>query len=182
MKTRISIFLTLIGFLFACTTSKQPICSSNTDCQGLGEGYYCQVRTLNCHTIAQGSCQRISKLIKNSKVSYNKKHLTLSNQGMNWFSANNWCKAQGMELVQLSDFNISEPKNICYFSSQKDKNNYCDLPKEAEKQLRGIFGNEYYYWTQNSNDSCTAFGMCFINNYVRPLNKDATLRHAVCIN
>lgn len=173
----------LVFILVGCTDissgSKKVGCLSNADCQ---TGYFCQVEAADCHTITNGTCQKISSLIKIEKVPYNKKHLTFSNQGMNWFSANNWCMAQRMNLVQLSDFDVSAPKDMCYYSSQTDKNNYCDLTPRTEQQLRDIFGNQYYYWTGSSQDSCHAFGMCFINNYIRPLNKDSTLRHAVCIN
>ncbi len=156
-------------------------CLSNSDCAPYGNNLFCQVEATDCHTIKAGTCQKVSPFIKQEKVSYDQKYLTLSNQGMNWFSANNWCAAQNMRLVQLSDFHVSPPKDTCYYSSQENKENYCDLTKETEAQLRGIFGSQYYYWTASLKDSCYAFGMCFINNYVRPLNKDATLRHAVCI-
>lgn len=177
------IFITLLIFVLAgCTSLREKNCLSNTDCQIFGKDYYCQVNATDYRTITSGTCQKVSELIKENKVSYHKRYLTLSNKGMNWFSANNWCEAQGMKLVQLSDFNISQPKEICYFPSQKEQNNYCDLNTETKNQLRDIFGNKYYYWTQNSDDPHTAFGMCFINNYVRPLNKEVPLRHAVCIN
>lgn len=174
-------FLAVLFFsmLTGCVSLHQTACLSNADCE---EGSFCQVEAIDCHTMTQGTCQKISALVKADKVPYNKKYLTLSNQGMNWFSANNWCAAQGMKLVQLSDFNVSIPKETCYFSSQKGKDNYCDLTLVKEKQLREIFGSQYYYWTQSSDDTCSAFGMCFINNYVRRLNKDVPLRHAVCIN
>ena len=179
MKACVIFCLAVSGVLLGCSILKHPACLNNSDCE---TGYYCRVEASDCHTITTGMCEKISALIKADKVSYHKKLLTLSNQGMNWFSAKNWCAAQGMKLVKLSDFNVSMPKDTCYFSSQKGKDNYCDLTPTMEKELRDIFGSEYYYWTQNSDDNCSAFGMCFINNYVRRLNRDATLRHAVCIN
>ena len=78
-----------------------------------------------------------------------------SSQSMTWWAADNWCKAQGMRLVSLSDLNLS--KRSCSGSSCKDASGN-DMTTAKWQVLKDAFGQRYF-WTVDSYNSCSAFGV-----------------------
>ena len=76
-----------------------------------------------------------------------------SSQSMTWWAADNWCKAQGMRLVSLSDLNLS--KRSCSGSSCKDASGN-NMTTAKWQVLTDAFGASLF-WTADSHNSCNAF-------------------------
>ena len=102
-------------------------CTSNADCGGTGSGYYCLITysadanlnssldgTLNttetvCYRNLKGTCAVVSGQTRQTASKWS----TLIKAGfpstliqgpkLNWWSANNWCLAQGKHLLDISE-------------------------------------------------------------------------------
>ena len=97
-------------------------CTSNADCGGAGSGYYCKINyssnnlngtidnaNTDCYQNLTGTCQVIGGIVRQTT----KEKIILTKAGfsdtfvvgpqMNWWSAKNWCEAQGKHLLDVED-------------------------------------------------------------------------------
>ena len=97
-------------------TNSTP-CLTNNECGGIGSGYYCkypQISTNVCtedgmaalgcteqtlSTCPKGTCTLIGNTTKTNLPELGK--IIVSYTAMNWWSAKNWCEAQGKELIDV---------------------------------------------------------------------------------
>lgn len=125
-------------------------CVKNTDCEN---GEYCNLTGSHCFRPHTGTCAAISGkryLMVNGKI------FRQSQNGMQWWAAENWCKAQGMRLITLSDIGCDAEYGTCR--------------SEALSALRaaGISGN---LWTGTTATSCYAWNVNS-SNYVYRADHD----------
>ncbi len=105
-------------------------CETNADCGSVGSGYYCRYSTFcrkdsNCWKTVDvsgggdGKCTKVGS--KNFATTQSLGYVARSFDKMNWWSAYNWCQAQGMRLF---DFN----RLYCYNAGEMNQKNsvyYC---------------------------------------------------------
>lgn len=91
-------------------------CSDNNDCGGQGSGYYCEFsERISGWLTSKTTCEKpkiaVCKKIQETKEIKNfiapKNNLLL----MDWYSASNWCEAQGLNLVEAHDLCTDEEYN-----------------------------------------------------------------------
>ena len=136
---------------FSCSPEKFKGCTNNGQCD---KGEYCAIipESLDKANIATGNCtslgtiNTVSDKTGNAAV-YN--GWVYSDTDMNWWSATNWCKAQGKRLVSLSDLGITgvDEDSSPRYTGTVD----WDALSEA-------FGNiDWWIWTNDSTSPCCPF-------------------------
>jgi type II secretory pathway pseudopilin PulG len=95
-------------------------CVSNEDCE---ENQYCRFKGSKCNDLGTGECKDIGT-VKTYTLKLPSGDLTLyGGTSANWWSARNWCEANGWRMVTKQDLyiqNSSEPKytsEFCYFGN-----------------------------------------------------------------
>ena len=98
-------------------------CTTNADCGGVGSGYYCKITytednlngkldsvNTSCFKDLKGTCSVLphEKRLTASEKSILKKvgldsALIILAPNLNWWSANNWCQAQGKRLLNMTE-------------------------------------------------------------------------------
>ena len=156
-------------------------CTSYADCISLGTGYYCELGSAdNCEQPTYGTCKEIgnSKTLTNSQKStlkaagFNDETIEMSADYMSWWSADDWCKAKGKSLIDISGtrlncykssdgttaISIGENTNVEYCCAKDNKSCSSTASKQSTQMqaLRTAFPNTYG-WTATSYDSCRAF-------------------------
>ena len=132
-----------------CSPETSKGCSSNSQCD---TGEYCKIESTSCTSITTGTCTSLGTVNTVSgktgnAATYN--GWVYSYNGMTWWNATNWCKAQGKRLVSLSDLGITGGYESGYCANSACAGADWTALKEA-------FGSSGY-WTNDSYDSCAAF-------------------------
>lgn len=90
-------------------------CHTNDDCASLGENYYCHLKNNtdydSCYPTS-GECKQILPSDYTDLTIAglgNVRIKELNGTELSWWAANNWCKAQGKNLIDIADFQ-------CYYS------------------------------------------------------------------
>ena len=138
-------------------------CSSNSDCD-MGE--YCDITgySSSCSTVipseAIGECRKASSdLQSKSSVA----PFWVSNRGMTWWSAKNFCQALGMNMVSLDDYNCS--------------GTYSCSSSEILRLMRNAY-DYWHSWTASMHELAVDGGICggscvSLNaNYINAICKD----------
>ena len=144
-----------------------PSCEGNSDCE---EGYFCKYMAYNSSCSAAtgpGECVKISNFRGGSKNGY------IWSNAMTWWSAQNFCDAQGKHMVSLSDFNCpytvdqyksSSGQRYCCSTAGNSINSGCDGSYSSTIETLRSAGapiskySENVYWTNTVlDDSCHAF-------------------------
>ena len=105
-------------------------CTSNADCGGMGSGYYCKIdydastnlkgtlSNLNadCYQNLKGTCAvitvpRLTLIQKSVLVKSGFKSTITECPYKNWWSAKNWCEAQGLHLIDVSEIDCYRASN-----------------------------------------------------------------------
>ena len=138
-------------------------CKTNEDCKGANEFCDLNVATTNYSCTqkpGQGTCQSASGI----KVG----DLIRSPKPLNWWSAENFCKANNNKtLIDLS--------NKCSnWSEIKAKRGTCE-------ELKGIEGTDNHYWTKNTPNFCTAFFVTLISGDVSDNRRYHSGYYALCV-
>ena len=97
-------------------------CTTQDDCGGRNSEYYCKVTsadyTESCSTNGKsktahyfpdsitGTCQNVSKISYTEATVIGLGAVRLSNKWIGWWSADNWCQAQGKSLINIEDFQV----------------------------------------------------------------------------
>lgn len=182
------------GETFKVCWTNDTECTTNEKCQELyGDGYYCNVKNevnYSCNYPASGTCEAIGESTPASNIT-GLGNVIMSNGSMTWWAADNWCKAQGMRLANVEEFN-------CYYSGTNnpieegtEQYGYCCSGNNAEcdywyshwnwgartmddtednyspviVDLAKAYGNNKWFWTATdfaSDNSCLAFTV-FLN-------------------
>ncbi len=156
-------------------------CSSNSDCDTPNE--FCSVDTNNWSCsgpLGIGQCTPVGIVNTVSGKTGNAAQYNgyiYSSIKMNWWSANNWCEAQGKRLVSLSDLGI--------IGGYED--GWCTLNtcQGADwDALYDAFGHEYWWTTERrDNDSCEVFYIETTTSYQAPVQTTSILgeRPSLCL-
>ncbi len=150
-----------------CKEITEGDCATNANCK---EGEYCVIRSTkgNCEKPDNGTCETLKSGIEKN---YNGTPFLLSSDGMNWWSARNWCLAHGKSLASLSDLGITGGyENSCSES---------DCTGADWDALKAAFGSSYY-WTNDSYNSCFAFLVNTNFQNVNTLLRANYLGYALC--
>ncbi len=176
-------------------------CSSNDDCS---DQEYCHLEGETCEHPTKGTCKYFGAytdalpgsaaadaLGVNLRISSN-------NARLNWWAADNWCKAQGMELIDVEKFKCyrDESSYVTESSSYSggccvDQNSCFGLVgcgyrctttsstpsnfSDPLKALRSTFGESYWVWTASnsaSNGTCSAFSLGMQPGYLLGMERD----------
>ena len=80
------------------------VCDTQDDCGGSNSDYYCKITASNCTTITSGACTALETPVSASISGLG--NVIASPGTMNWWSAKNWCEAQGKHLINIEDFQV----------------------------------------------------------------------------
>jgi len=96
-------------------------CTRNEECE---EGEYCALTGNNgaCHP-KKGECLPVGGYMKPNTPVQGLGYVMLSNDNMNWWSAENWCKAQGKSLIPVEDFQVYRPGTTEQVIAGSESNN-----------------------------------------------------------
>ena len=77
---------------------------TNADCGGDGSGYYCNITEYSDCSPSASTCQQITSSNYADIDVEGLGDIRRSNNKTTWWTADNWCKAQGMQLIDVSKF------------------------------------------------------------------------------
>ncbi len=136
------------------------LCNKNSDCH---TGQFCLVSGKDSSSPSSGRCTPISDVDGYTiPVGANDffKSFVRSKHKMSWWSANNWCQAQGKHLASLAELGIDRNgASSCYVqgTSSSTCGDLSGLGNGYYSALQTAFGNDSYLWTSDSRDSSLAF-------------------------
>ena len=107
-------------------------CLKNSDCEN---SEYCNLSGDDCRKPKTGTCTQIKKM---PDVVLNGKRFRQSQNAMSWWAAENWCKAQGMNLISLEEIDC-----------EIFKGTYCTSNTLLSLRLAGI---GRWFWVRNANE------------------------------
>jgi len=148
------------GWNMICAASDATPCKSNKDCASTE---YCALTNSQwaCNQPDVGTCMPLTDGVS---YTYNNKTFLRSDNNMTWWSAENWCKAKGKQLVSLASTGINKDNLGDYFNN----NGWCcdDCGGDEYKcenvnwdALRTVFESDAYWWTRDNYDSCDTFSV-----------------------
>ena len=180
-------------------------CRTNDDC---ADGQYCQLtgewlldgnghQLTPCGVITAGTCTDIGHYT--DKTTANHKMARKSDSAMSWWSADNWCKAQGMNLnlitlKQLACYQSGSPTLVKDGSSYEGgccaKNKTCtanenwytdDEKANFSSVLRKLGHADEHFWTAYSDtDACYAFTISTADAKIDHAPKSLAEKRALC--
>ena len=166
-------------------------CTTNADCKDVAE---CEGITCYCHLTGEldgftsGTCRELTPGIPLPTaradfpplLSYKPKKFLCSESNMNYWAATNWCKAQKMRMVSLSDFHIrldswnypivpgnegGSQANAC---SDSYASRRCDMPQTSF--LNSALGGNSF-WTIDDYASRFSWAVEFVSSGVTVRNR-----------
>ena len=174
-----------------CIAKGSSECMTNADCETLkgNTDYYCAISAGytfggSCFNNFSGTCQlkgtgtESGELKIGDDVIFEKGQFLVGGT-MTWWSAKNWCAAQGRRLVKLSDLKIGKPAaDLCDFPDSGNLKDDCpdgscicesswdaSYYSEITSHLQGIIGSKSY-WTDEDRNFCSAFVVGLKYGYV----------------
>jgi len=126
-----------------------PTCTSNNDCS---DGEYCNLNsTIKNQGNAVPNIGTCLPIGEKKAYEYNNNGFVASVNRMSWWAAENWCKAQGLELAELADIGFDKNNAGSHFNSEGNCGS--DLGachsgnwSEIQKAFYGVSGG---LWTQD---------------------------------
>ena len=162
-------------------------CANNSDCTSDEYCHYSSVDSSTCKPDKKGTCVKKADTKGSfaSGATAEADGFIRSSGKMDWFSAQNFCRSYGKNLVTLSqmglDSAIPSGKGFCsgYTGSEACQN----IDPTGWSAIQSKFGTDFYPWTANldSSNSCSAFyvildeGIAVVSNYYRN-----DYRYALC--
>lgn len=146
---------TTAGDILGTCWKAESGCTVNADCES---GEFCNLGTEGSETPVGGTCEAIGDGIPSNEVKDDDGNVVFaagqflaSLNDMNWWSARNWCKAQGRQMVQLYSLHISIPNisdEVCHLPCQDDEECECDGETDVCKPLGSniIMNKNDTYW------------------------------------
>ena len=101
-----------------CVASLEGItCTTQDDCGGNNSEYYCDITSWDINGLCtdgntsyysnlRGTCQKVSNISHTDATVTGLGSVRRSNSNMNWWTAGNWCQAQGKNLIDVKNFQI----------------------------------------------------------------------------
>lgn len=198
-------------------------CITQAECGGTGSGYFCYYSSYSDYctedpatamgcagattwsacseqnsSAVKGQCKKVSTYFnKGAKIEglgYLTKSKKVSNKGLNWWSAVNFCTAQGRSLFDLHSptENKLQCANPAIGSGTtgkccNDANPSCtsDVSQQSTvmQQIRNAttgFGTSGYLWTQNAKSPCVVFGVTLGDGNVGSYGRGNDSLYALC--
>ncbi len=173
-------------------------CATNADCKdadgNVDKTKYCQIsasRTFSetsCHKDYTGTCTAIGS--KREATIEGLGTVYRSNSTMSWWSARNWCEAQGKRLIDISGNRLGcyqndgttpfGDKTIDYCCAAGQAN--CGRTKTKQSAIMQALRREWsrvYVWTNTGYSSCYAFAVSLYDGFVTYAYRDG-LHYALC--
>ena len=134
-------------------------CTTNADCETAegcaGGNCYCHLEAEDCETQAGGTCEPLGESTPSAEVKDDNGNVVfaagrfLSNANyMNWWSARNWCEAQGRKMAYTFSFKFSQ--------SISDDLSWCDIPCREDEACEYL--DEYDGTSSTEKFVCKALG------------------------
>ena len=144
----LNLFLCII--VFVCNLKAEDVikCQTNADCNA---DQFCEGGDKECF-FERNICLPLDK--GETKI-YKEKSYLLSSSPMGWWAAQNWCKANNMQLVSLKSLGFKAPKEYCYHSDCLNDVGQ-NLSPGDWKELRDNIGNDWF-WVNNLHGKCDSF-------------------------
>ena len=125
-------------------------CTTQDDCGGSNSTYFCKITNYtengscnNSNTSyfvegrLSGTCQRVSSVSSNSNGGY-----TWTTTTSNWWSSDNWCRAQNKHLIDVDNLNCYKDGTATKITSGSSNSGYC---------CKGANGQCRSYWNDATN-------------------------------
>ena len=146
-------------------------CKTNADCSKFGNNYFCNLKNetnQSCYYPTSGTCQQITTTHYTDTTVDGLGSIRISNTKMTWWAANNWCKAQGMNLVEASQLGcydggktlITTGHTASSLIAENCRSEGGGSFSQAALSLNDQFGYHTEFWTATSiseTDYCRAF-------------------------
>jgi len=150
-------------------------CLSNADCCG---EYFCWYpNNSDCKEEGVGQCKKVSAYNPISQT-VNGKTWIRSNV-MNWWSAQNWCEAQGKKPVNRADLGCGDSLS----EGNLNDYTYCTQSGTVLKAIQDTpWGETGWHWLEDYGNSCYAYLVGFSNSaiYLTVRNNYTYSPHALC--
>ncbi len=192
-----------------CYAAEFTGCKTNSDCDS---GEYCKLTGDKCKYPSEGVCTAIGDYLEpeNEISGLGRVKISLDDR-MTWWSADNWCKAQGMHLPEVEKFNCymsgtSTPvisgidrRGACcagddveceiigdwFYENKRDK--YSPILYELKQAIGEEHWGWWYYWTasrvyEKDDDGCFYFNISLAHADVGVYNRDYLGMRALCVN
>ena len=159
-----------------CDEADEDCCVTNADC---GKDEFCLFESYTsatdaettCPVPANGVCTALTGSYAKKVVEDPKEPLygvTYSDATMNWWSASNWCQANGSSLMTRATLNTLSGGSSA------------DARKTALQGGLGKTGGDVWLEDAYSSTSCTARSVIFSNGGVNPRGERYSMRYALC--
>ena len=147
------------------------ICTKNADCD---DDYFCWfANNTNCYSSSVGECKKVSDYMPSSSTVATTTaagKTWIRSTGMNWWSAQNWCKAQGKKPVSRADIGCGDNLD----------GTYCMQSGTVLKAIQDTTWRGYgSHWLEDFGNSCSAYNVTFDSSYVSYNGRYAS-RYALC--
>jgi len=132
-------------------------CLSNADCCG---GSFCWYpNNSDCSAAGLGQCRKVSSFIPTTAettITAAGKTWTHSPRAMNWWSAQNWCQAQGKKTVSRVDLGCGD--NL--------PGTYCTQSGTVLEAIQEKWGDWGAHWLEDYGNSCNAYVAHLFNSLI----------------
>ena len=166
-------------------------CATNADCKdadgNVDKTKYCKITAGNCYGAnARGTCEKLGG--KSEATIEGLGTVYRSNSTMTWWSAKNWCEAQGKRLISVSDLQCDHLSEETYGYCCKDSGSCSSniTTQSAIMQALRRKWSEGLVWTNTSYSSCIAFGVnLYRRTVLNGLGRDYTVAYrssALCVS
>ena len=167
-------------------------CATNADCKdadgNVDKTKYCRITASDCYGAnATGTCTAIGS--KSVATIEGLGTVYRSIFGMTWWSAKNWCEAQGKRLISADHLGCyrsdgttphsGTSRGYCCAAGQAS----CSSNKTKQSAIMQALRSEWssgYVWTNTSYSSCTAFSVELGIGYVGTNARNYYAYYALC--
>ena len=168
------------------------VCATNADCKdadgNVDKTKYCKITAGNCYGAnARGTCEKLGG--KSEATIEGLGTVYRSNSTMTWWSAKNWCAAQGKRLISADHLGCyrsdgttphsGTSRGYCCAAGQAS----CSSNKTKQSAIMQALRSEWssgYVWTNTSYSSCTAFSVELGIGYVGTNARNYYAYYALC--
>ena len=130
-------------------------CTQNSDCCGGEFCFFTKDSGCEIENKGEGYCRLIS-IFDPETITINNKTWTHSTQGMNWWSAENWCAALGLRMVSRADIGCDGVPHLSYCESD-----FLDAIPNIN------IWNNTYHWLEDSGNTCGSFRVHLDNGHIK---------------
>ncbi len=171
---------------FVTTTAFNGECDDNDDC---GANQYCYFSNSDSCTEQKGykgECRSNTPdgTITINEGQENEKTFIAKNEWMNWWSARNFCLANGKDLANISDLGCAdeiakETYGYCHETKQNNTSRNDKNISSTVTALKGKFENNYF-WLYELYNSCDAYSVDFYSAEVFNSSRKSSVYPPLC--